>query len=126
MRLRGESLAGIAMLDDVLGIVEGHEPVEPRPKSLGDEGLTVGVMPTGSFVNVPEEGDSILWRYAPLENSCRAALVEFPVDYREGLGVPYDLSAMDSIFREFASSQVGQVRIRQNCFDEHDFGCFLG
>jgi hypothetical protein len=106
MRLRGESLADIAMLDDVLGVVEGREPVESRPKSLGDEGSTADMMPAGSFVNVPEEGDSILWCYAPLENPCRAALVEFSVDYPEGLGAPYDLSAVDSIFREFASSQV--------------------
>jgi hypothetical protein len=98
MRLRGESLAGIAMLDDVLGIVEGREPVEPRPKSLGDEGSAAGVMPAGSLVNVPEEGDSILWCYAPLENPCRAALVELPVDFHEGLGAPYDLSAVDQIF----------------------------
>jgi hypothetical protein len=106
MRLRGKSLAGIAMLDDVLGIVEGREPVEPRPRSLGDEGSTAGVMPAGSLVNVPEEGDSILRCYAPLENPYRAALVEFPIDYREGLGAPYDLSAVDQIFREFASSKV--------------------
>jgi hypothetical protein len=47
------------MLDDVLGVVEGREPVEPRPKSLGDEGSTAGVMPAGSLVNVLEKGDSI-------------------------------------------------------------------
>jgi hypothetical protein len=45
MRFHGESLAGIAMLDDVLGVMEGREPVEPRPKSLGDEGPTASVMP---------------------------------------------------------------------------------
>jgi hypothetical protein len=126
MKLRDESLASIAMLNDVLGVVESREPVEPRSKSLGDEGSTAGVMPTGSFMNVPEESDSIVRRYAPLENSYRAALVEFPVDYREGLGAPYDLSAVDRIFREFTSSQVGQVRFRPNRFDEHDFGRFLG
>jgi hypothetical protein len=126
MGLRGESLAGIAMLDDVLGVVEGQEPVEPRSKSLSDEGSTAGVVSAGSFMNVLEEGDSVLWCYAPLENSCRAALVEFSVDYREGLGAPYDLSAVYSIFREFASSQIGQVRLRPNRFDEHDLGRFLG
>jgi hypothetical protein len=94
------------MLDDVLGVVEGREPVEPRLKSLGVEGLTAGVMPTGSLVNVPEKGDSILWCYALLENPYCAALVEFPVDYREGLGAPYDLSAVDQIFWELASSKV--------------------
>jgi hypothetical protein len=114
------------MLDDFLGVMEGREPVEPRPKSLGDEGSTAGVMPAGSFMNAPKEGNSILWCYATLENSYRAALVEFPVDYREGLGAPYDLSVVDSIFREFTSSQIGQVRLRPNCFDEHDFSYFLG
>jgi hypothetical protein len=94
------------MLDDVLGVVQGREPVEPRPKSLGDEGSTVGVMPAGSLVNVPEKGDSIFWCYALLENPYRAALVEFPIDYRECLGAPYDLSAVDQIFRELASSKV--------------------
>jgi hypothetical protein len=54
-------------------------------------------------MNISEEGDSVLRCYAPLENPCRAAFVEFSVDYREGLGAPYDLSAMDSVFREFAS-----------------------
>jgi hypothetical protein len=63
-------------------------------------------MPAGSLVNVPEKGDFIFWRYAPLENPYRDALVEFPVDYREGLGAPYDLSAVDQIFRELASSKV--------------------
>jgi hypothetical protein len=94
------------MLDDVPGVVEGREPVEPRPKSLGDEGSAAGVMSAGSLVNVPEEGDSILWCYAPLENPRRATLVEFPVDYREGLGAPYDLLVVDQIFRELTSSKV--------------------
>jgi hypothetical protein len=60
-------------------------------------------MPAGSFMNISEEGDSVLRCYAPLENPYLAAFVEFSVDYREGLGAPYDLSAMDSVFREFAS-----------------------
>jgi hypothetical protein len=61
-----------------------------------------------------------------LENPCGAALVEFSVDYREGLGAPHDLSTMDSVFWEFASYQVGQVRLCPHRFDEHDYGCFLG
>jgi hypothetical protein len=107
MRLRGKSLTGIAMLDDVPGVVEGRKPVEPRSKSLSDEGSAAGVMPAGSFMNISEEGDSVLRCYAPLENPYRAAFVEFSVDYREGLGEPHDLSVMDSIFWEFASYQVG-------------------
>jgi hypothetical protein len=103
MRLCGKSQTGIAMLDGVPGIMEGRKPVEPRSKSLSDEGLAAGMMPAGSFMNISEEGDSILRCYAPLENPCRAVFVEFSVDYHEGLGAPYDLSAMDSIFWEFAS-----------------------
>jgi hypothetical protein len=114
------------MLDDVPGIMEGRKPVEPRLKSLSDEGSAAGMMPTGSFMNIPEEGDSVLRCYALLENPCRAAFVEFSVDYREGLGVTYDLSAMDSVFRKFASYQVGQIRLRPDRFDEHNFGRFLG
>jgi hypothetical protein len=95
------------MLDDVPGIVEGRKPVEPRSKSLSNKGLAAGMIPAGSFMNILEEGDSVLRCYAPLENPCGAALVEFFVDYREGLGAPYDLSTMDSVFWEFASYQVG-------------------
>jgi hypothetical protein len=45
-----------------------------------------------------KESDSILLRYAPLENSCSAALIELSVYYREGLGALHDLSTMDGIF----------------------------
>jgi hypothetical protein len=65
------------------------------------------MMPAGSFMDLPKEGDSILLRYAPLEYPCGATLVEFPVDYHEGLGASHDLSTMDGIFWEFASRQVG-------------------
>jgi hypothetical protein len=77
-------------------------------------------------MNISEEGDSVLRCYAPLDNPCRAAFVEFSVDYREGLGALYDLSMMDSVFRGFASYEVGQIRLRPDHFDEHDFGRFFG
>jgi hypothetical protein len=86
------------MLDDVPGVMEGREPVEPRSKSLSDESSTAGMMPAGSFMNLSKEGDSIFLRYAPLEDPCSATLVEFSVDYREGLGAPHDLSMMDGVF----------------------------
>jgi hypothetical protein len=74
------------MLDDVLGVMEGRKPVEPRSKSLGDEGPTAGMMPTGSCMNISKEGDSVFGCYASLEDPCGAALVEFSIDYRESLG----------------------------------------
>jgi hypothetical protein len=126
MRLRDESLICVAMLDNVLGVVEGRKPVEPRSKSLSNKGSAAGMMPAGSFMNISEKGDSILGCYAPLENPCGAVLVEFSVDYHEGLGTLHDLSTMDGVFWEFASYQVGQVWLRPNCLDEHDCGCFLG
>jgi hypothetical protein len=58
-------------------------------------------------MNLLKEGNSIFLRYAPLEDTCSATLVEFSIDYREGLGVPHDLSTMDGVFWEFASHQVG-------------------
>jgi hypothetical protein len=84
------------MLDDVLGIMEGRKPVEPRSKSLSDEGSAAGVMPAGSFMNISKKGESVLGRYASLEDPCGVVLVEFSVDYREGLGTPHDLSTMAS------------------------------
>jgi hypothetical protein len=56
------------------------------------------MMPAGPFMDFSKESDSILLRYAPLENSCSAAFVEFSVDYREGLGASHDLSTMDGLF----------------------------
>jgi hypothetical protein len=55
-------------------------------------------MPAGPFMDLSKEGDSVLLRYAPLENTCSATFVEFSVDYREGLRVLHDLSTMDGIF----------------------------
>jgi hypothetical protein len=55
-------------------------------------------MPAGPFMDFSKESDSIFLRYAPLENSCSAALVEFSVDYREGLGASHDLPTMDGVF----------------------------
>jgi hypothetical protein len=55
-------------------------------------------MPAGPFMDFAKESDSILLRYAPLENSCSVAFVEFSVDYREGLGALHYLSTMDGIF----------------------------
>jgi hypothetical protein len=69
-----------------------------------------------------KESNSVLLRYAPLEHPCGAALVELPVEYREGLGTPHDLSAMDGIFWELTPHQVGQVWLRPCCLDEHDCG----
>jgi hypothetical protein len=65
------------------------------------------MMPTGSFMNISEEGNSVLRCYAPFENSCGAVIIEFFIDYHEGLITPHDLSMMDSVFWEFASYQVG-------------------
>jgi hypothetical protein len=55
-------------------------------------------MPAGPFMDFLKESDSILLRYALLENSCSAAFVKFSVDYREGLEASHDLSTMDGIF----------------------------
>jgi hypothetical protein len=84
------------------------------------------MMPAGSFMNISKKGYSVLGRYASLEDPYGAAFVEFSVDYREGLGMPHDLSTMDAVFWELASYQVGQVWLRPNRFDEHDCGRFLG
>jgi hypothetical protein len=64
-------------------------------------------MPAGSFMDITEEGNSVLRCYAPLENPSSAALVEFSIDYHEGLGASHDLSMTDSVFWEFAPYQVG-------------------
>jgi hypothetical protein len=73
-----------------------------------------------------KESDSIFLRYASLEYPCGAALVELPVDYGEGLGAPHDFLAMDGVFWELAPHQVGQVWLRPDCFDEHDYGRVFG
>jgi hypothetical protein len=56
------------------------------------------MVPAGPFMDFSKESNSILLRYALLENSCSAAFVEFSVVYREGLGASHDLSTMDGIF----------------------------
>jgi hypothetical protein len=55
-------------------------------------------MPAGPFMDFSKESDSILLRYALLENSYSATLVELSDYYHEGLGASHDLSTMDRIF----------------------------
>jgi hypothetical protein len=56
------------------------------------------MVPAGSFVDVSKESDSVFGRYASLANSCGVALIEFSLDYREGLGASHDLSTVESVF----------------------------
>jgi hypothetical protein len=49
-------------------------------------------------MDVSQEGDPIFGRYASLENSYGATLVELSLDYREGLGASHNLSTVDGIF----------------------------
>jgi hypothetical protein len=56
------------------------------------------MVPIGSFVDLSKENYPIFGRYASLENSCGAALVELSLDYREGLGASHDLSMVDGVF----------------------------
>jgi hypothetical protein len=110
-------LACVAPLDDIPGIMQHRKPVEPQTEGLGDEGSTTGVMPVGAFVDVLKKGDAVLGCDASLEDVCCAALVELSLDYAEGLGVVHDLTAMDSVFWQLASQQVGEVWLRPYCFN---------
>jgi hypothetical protein len=56
------------------------------------------MMPTSSFVDVPKKSDAIFGRDASLEDSYCAALVEFSLNYCEGLGSSQDLATEDGIF----------------------------
>jgi hypothetical protein len=56
------------------------------------------VVSAGSFMDFLKKSNPVFLRYAPLEHPRSAPLVELPIDYREGLGMPHDLSAMDGIF----------------------------
>jgi hypothetical protein len=56
------------------------------------------MMPAGSFVDVSKKSDSVFGRYASLEDSYGAALVELSLDYREGLGASHNLATVDGVF----------------------------
>jgi hypothetical protein len=56
------------------------------------------MVPVGSFMDVSKESDPVFGRYASLENSYGATLVELSLDYREGLGASHDLLIVDGVF----------------------------
>jgi hypothetical protein len=68
-------------------------------------------------VDVPKKSDVIIKCYASLEDTRCAALVEFSLNYGEGLGAVHDLTMMDSVFWQLASQQVGKVWLCPYCFD---------
>jgi hypothetical protein len=72
-------------------------------------------MPTGSFMDISKEGDSVFGHYASLEDPYGAALVKLSLDYREGLGVSHYLSTVDGVFWQFSLYQVSQVWLRLDC-----------
>jgi hypothetical protein len=74
-------------------------------------------MPVGAFVDVLKKSDAILGCDASLEDSCCAARVEFSLNYGEGLGAAHDLTMMDSVFKQLASQQVGEVWLHPYRFD---------
>jgi hypothetical protein len=103
MRFCCETFAHVAPLDDVLGVVKGQKPREPQTESLGDKGSAAGMMPAGSFMDVPKKGNTVFGRYASLEDSYFAAFAEFSLDYREGLGASHYLAMVDGVFGQLAS-----------------------
>jgi hypothetical protein len=93
-----KTLAHIALLDYVLGIVKSRQPIESRAEGLGDESSTAGMVTIGSFMDVLKYTNTIFGCDASLENTHCASFVQLSFDDCEGLAPMDDLLTVDRIF----------------------------
>ena len=80
MTLVGEKLASDAMLDKVLCICSGHQPIETCTEGLAYKGLSCSVVTTETGMNFSQELSALFLGDTSLKYSGSAFLIEFSDD----------------------------------------------
>ena len=81
MLLGAEFLAPLAMLDQMLGVLQSSRPEETMAESIGDKGSGGRVVAALTLVDVFEDCFAPLWLYAALEHISDAAPNKLSVYY---------------------------------------------
>jgi hypothetical protein len=71
--LGAEDLAPLALLDQLLGVRQSSRLEETMAKSFSDEGSGGGMVTAFTLMDVPEDGNALLWLDATLKDASHAA-----------------------------------------------------
>ena len=101
MALICKKLATNAMLDKVLCVCSGCQPVETCTEGLAYKGPSCGVVATESGVNFGQELPPFLFGDASLEHSSRAFLIKLSLVDLVGFRAPHNATCLILVLREF-------------------------
>ena len=99
----GEELASDATLDKVLCICSGRQPIKPYTEGLANKGLSCGVVPAGTGMNLSRELLPLLLRDTSLKDFGRAFLIEIFVMNLVGLRTSDNAMGLILVLRKLLS-----------------------
>ena len=108
MALVGEKLASDAMLDMVMCICSGRQPVETCTEGLAYKGPSCGVVAAKSSMNFCQKLPSFLFGDAPLKDSGSTFFVQFSLMDPVGLGSLHYAACLILVLGKFLPS-VGET-----------------
>ena len=111
MALVGKKLASNAMLDKVLCICSGRRPVESYMEGLANKGLSCGVVPAETGMNLSQELPPLLLGDTPLKDSGSAFLVELSFVNFIGLRTPDNAAGLVLITGPASAVLIGLASI---------------
>ena len=103
----GEKLTSDAMLDEVLCVCPGCQPIETCTEGLAYKGSSCGVVAAESGMNFLQELSPFLFGDTSLKYSGSVSLIEFSIMDFIGFRAPNYASCLVSILGEFLPIKVG-------------------
>ena len=125
----GKELASDAMLDKVLCICSGRQPIKPYTEGLANKGPSCGVVTAEPSVNLGQELPPLFLGDTSLKNSGIACLIELSIMNLIGLRTPDNAAGLILVLGKLLPVKVGQEGFgpRGNyCHDEMRRRCYFG
>ena len=107
MALVGEKLASNVTLDKVLRVCWGSRPIKPCMEGLANKGLSCGMVPADTGVDLSQELPRLLLGDTSLKDSGSAFLIELSVLNPVGLRTPDNAAGLILVLRKLLLVKVG-------------------
>ena len=116
----GKELASDAMLDKVLCIRSGRQPIKPCTEGLANKGPSCSVVPVETCMNLSQKLSPLLFRDTYLKDSGSAFLIELSVMNLVGLQTPDNAAGLILILGKLLPVKVGEEGFGPWGNDYHD------
>ena len=129
MDLVGKELLFDAMLNKVLCICSGRQPIKPCTEGLANKGPSCGMVTAESGVNFSQELPPLFLGDTSLKNSSSAFLIDLSGMNLVGLRTPNDAVGLILVLRKLLPIKVGQEGFGPWSNNGHDYmgeGCYFG